>query len=183
MAWGSSLTTEEFNQEVKKARMLFKLQSKLSGKSLADNYARHIAGPTRPDMQKILDLLLSEADDFQYAHDALILGAEKIDAQGRSLPDKLQTFVVDVAARRRERPVKKAPRDKKNHIINQVIFLHMSCLVNMGIKLTGDKSIVAVMSEAIPWLSEAKAKKIYYSEQKNNLVAWREKKGKSKDKL
>ncbi len=43
MAWGSSLTTEEFNQEVKKARMLFKLQPKLSGKSPAENYARHRA--------------------------------------------------------------------------------------------------------------------------------------------
>ena len=134
---------------------------------MAENYARVIAASHPVISENVLDWMLSMANDRRYAYDALTLGADKIHNQGRVLQKKLLDFVIDVATRRRTRPGMKDPKDKKNSSENPAIFFYMSYLKMQGIRLTGEHSIVAIMDEAVPWLTESNAIKIYYSQMKN----------------
>ena len=161
------LTQDEVESEVAEAREYFKSHLKRSEKSMADSQALTIAGSNSFISERVLDTMLSMADQTRFAHDALALSADIIHKQGKVLPKKLLDFVIGVATRQRTRPGIKKPEDKHNYCMNLVIFLYMSTLRINGIKLTGENSIVAIMAEAVPWLSESNAIKIYYSERKN----------------
>ena len=161
------LTQAEYETEVAKAREYMKSHLKRSEKSMADSQALIIAGSNSFVSEQLLDVMLSMADQTRFAHDALVLSADIIQKRGKVLPKKLLDFVIGVATRQRTRPGIKKPEDKHNYCMNLVIVSYMSTLRMNGIKLTGENSIVAIMAEAVPGLSESNAIKIYYSNRKN----------------
>ena len=161
------LTQAEFETEVVFAREFINRHLDKSEKSMADSQALIITRSSSFISEKLLDVMLSMADQTRFAHDALVVSADIFHKQGKALPKKLLDFIIGVAKRQRTRPGIKKPEDKKDYCLHLVIFLYMSTQKMNGMKLTGENSISASVAEAVLWLTESYAQKIYYSQRTN----------------